>query len=113
MSATRSLFGSFRAARAAKKKKASAAVVAAGAPWVRDGIDYGPARAALSELAKWALDLADHAIEGWPEGHEHVRKTRRFVEARLAGELARGAATLFVMFTARLLARILYEYPCQ
>jgi hypothetical protein len=104
MSASRSLSGSSRSARSSKKK-ASPAVVAARAPWIRNGIDYGPARAAILDLATWALDIAERAVADWPAGRAHVRNTRRLVEARIAGKRPRGASIDDVMFTARLLAR--------
>jgi hypothetical protein len=104
MSAFRSLFS--RSIRSSKKKKASPAVVAAGAPWIRNGIDYGPARAAIQDLATWALDIADRAVADWPAGRAHVKRTRRYVDARIAGNAPRQVAIDDVMFTAQLLARI-------
>ena len=91
------------------KKKASPAVAAARAPWVLDGIDYGPARAAAHELANWALDIADRAVDDWPLGQAHVRNARRFVTARIAGCDARHVSTEDIVFTAELLARIFDE----
>ncbi|MGN6109129.1 MAG: hypothetical protein ACTHU0_28745 [Kofleriaceae bacterium] len=88
------------------KKKASPAVAATRAPWIRDGIDYGPARAAVHDLATWALDIAERAVCDWPAGLAHVRNTRRFVTARINGKRPRRASIDDVMFTARLLARI-------
>ena len=85
---------------------AAPAIAAARAPWIRNGIDYGPARAAIHELASWALDIAERAVDDWPTGRAHVRNTRRFVEAQIAGNRPRGASIDDVMFTARLLARI-------
>ncbi len=105
MSAPRSRSGSSRSARS-PKKKAAPAIAAARAPWVRNGIDYGPARAAIHELAAWALDIAERAVGDWPSGRTHVRNTRRFVEAQIAGNRPTGASIDDVMFTARLLARI-------
>jgi hypothetical protein len=91
------------------KKKAAAAVAAARPPWVKNGIDYGPARAAIGDLASWALDLAERAVADWPTGRAHVRNARRFVEARIDDKHPRGASIDDVMFTARLLARIFDE----
>ncbi len=105
MSASRSRSGSPRSARSSKKK-AAPAIAAARAPWVRNGIDYGPARAAVNELATWALDIAEHAVDDWPAGRAHVRKTRGFVDAQIAGNRPSRASIDDVMFTARLLARI-------
>ena len=105
MSASRSRSGSSRSARSSKKK-AAPAIAAARAPWIRNGIDYGPARAAIHELASWALDIAERAVDEWPAGRTHVCNTRRFVEAQIAGNRPRGASIDDVMFTARLLARI-------
>ncbi len=105
MSASRSRSGSSGSARS-KKKKAAPALAAARAPWIRNGIDYDPARAAIHELATWALDIAERAVDDWPTGRAHVRSTRRFVEARIAGNRPSRASIDDVMFTARLLARI-------
>ncbi len=105
MSASRSRSGSSRSARSSKKK-AAPAIAAARAPWIRNGIDYGPARAAIHELATWALDIAAGAVCDWPTGRAHVRNTRRFVEARIAGKSTSRASIDDVMFTAHLLARI-------
>jgi len=108
MSASRS-GSSSRSVRRPSKKKAAPAVAAARAPWIKNGIDYGPARAAIGELASWALDLAERAVADWPTGRAHVRNTRRFVEARIDDKHPRGASMDDVMFTARLLARIFDE----
>lgn len=109
MSASRS--GSPRSVRrpSSKKKKAAPPVAAARAPWIKQGIDYGPARAALGDLASWALDLAERSVEDWPAGRAHVRATRWFVDAQLTGKRLRNASTDDVMFTAQLLARIFDE----
>ncbi|MBL9012626.1 MAG: hypothetical protein JNL83_00525 [Myxococcales bacterium] len=101
MSASRS-----RSGRSRPKKKASPAIAAARAPWIRDGIDYGPARAALHDLASWALGLAETATSDWPTARIHVRNTRSYVAAKLAGKPVRGALVDDVLFTAQLLARI-------
>lgn len=107
MSASRSRSGSSRSDRSSKKKKkASPAIAAARAPWIRNGIDYGPARAAIHELATWALDIAESGVVDWPDGRAHVRNTRRFVESQLSGNRPSHASIDDVMFTARLLARI-------
>ena len=105
MSASRSRSGSSRSARSSKKK-AAPAIAAARAPWVRNGIDYGPARAAIHELATWALDIAERAVEDWPAARAHVSNTREFVEANITGGHPSRASTDDVMFTARLLARV-------
>lgn len=96
-----------RSSRATRSsvKKASPAVTAARAPWVRDGIDYGPARAAIQDLANWALDIADQWVGDWPLGRKHVRNTRRFLLARIQGRKVRGSFE-DLLFTARLLARV-------
>jgi len=94
------------AIRLPSKKKPSAVATAAHAPWIRNGIDYGPARAAIGDLAAWVFALAERATEDWPTGRVHVRNTRAFVEARLADRPVRRASVEDVMFTAELLARI-------
>jgi hypothetical protein len=112
MSASRSNRSSrsSRSARAPKKlKKASPAVAAARAPWIFEGIDYGPARAAVRDLANWALDIAERAVDDWPVGQLHVRNTRRFVSARIEGKTPRRVSVDDVLFTAELLARIFDE----
>lgn len=109
MSAARSSRSSKPSRSSKAMKKASPAVTAARAPWVFDGIDYGPARAALRDLAKWALDIAERAVNDWPTGRHHVRNTRRFVLARVEGKRPRHVATDDILFTAELLARIFDE----
>ncbi|HEV7556820.1 MAG TPA: hypothetical protein VGO00_15245, partial [Kofleriaceae bacterium] len=112
MSSSRSRSGSRSGSRPSSSsdrspdKQAAPAITAANAPWIRDGIDYGPARAAIHDLASWALDIADEAVHDWPAGRAHVRNTRRLVEARIDGGHARRVSIDDVMFTARLLARI-------
>jgi hypothetical protein len=75
-------------------------------PWVVGGVDYGPAVAALVDLARWAFDLASGDVADWPEGKRRVDATRRAVLADLHG---RGAPATDddLWFTAGLLARIL------
>ena len=84
-------------------KPGKRATVPAAAP---DGIDYGPAIAAVHGLAAWAFDLAARDVTGWPEGQHRVRAARRFVLARLRGKRPRGLPTEDILFTAGLLARI-------
>lgn len=93
-----------------KMKKPSPAVAAARAPWIVDGIDYGPARAAVRDLANWALDIADREVEDWPVGKRHVRNARRFVSARIDGkQKPRHVSTDDIWFTTDLLVRIFDE----
>lgn len=87
-------------------RRASAAVAAAGAPWVLDGIDYGPARAALGEIARWALDIAAKNVADWPAALARVEKTRKAILAHLAGKHDDKASAEDILFTAQLLARI-------
>lgn len=75
-------------------------------PWVIDGIDYGPAIAAVGDLTEWALDLAAKDVADWPEGQRRVRAARKYVLARLRGKHVRHAPFEDVLFTAGLLARI-------
>lgn len=86
-------------------KEAEARATKAKAPWIHDGIDYGPAAAAARDLAAWALDIAERDVGDWPEARTRVRNTRRFLLARLAGK-DRHAPVEDVVFTASLLARI-------
>jgi len=72
---------------------------------VINGIDYGPAIAAVGDLAAWAFDLAARDVANWPEGQRRVRTARRFVLARLRGKDHR-APSDDILFTAGLLARI-------
>jgi hypothetical protein len=90
-------------------KKPSPAVAASRAPWIFDGIDYGPARAAVRDLANWALDIAEKNIDDWPAARLHIRKTRKFVEARMAGKRSSAASTEDILFTTELLVRIFDE----
>jgi hypothetical protein len=75
------------------------------APWMADGIDFGPATAAVRDLATWALDIAERDVDDWPAARGRVRNTRRFVLAKLAGK-TRHAPVEDMVFTASLLARI-------
>lgn len=77
-----------------------------GHPWVIGGINYGPAVAAVHDLAAWAMDLAARDVADWPEGRRRVRTARRFVLARLRGKRPCGVPVEDVLFTAGLLARI-------
>lgn len=91
--------------RLVSKKKAAPALTAAKAPWIADGIDFGPAAAAVRDLATWALDIAERDVDDWPEARTKVRNTRRFVLAKLVGK-TRHAPIDDIVFTASLLARI-------
>ncbi len=77
-------------------------------PWAEavDSIDFGPAVAAVADLAGWALDLAAVDVADWPEGTRRVRTCRRYVLRRLRGQDTRGVPFEDVLFTAGLLARI-------
>ena len=77
-------------------------------PWAEaiDGIDYGPAVAAIGDLVAWAFDLADADVADWPEGRRRVRATKKYVLARLHGKRPRGVPFEDILFTAGLLARI-------
>ena len=92
-----------------KRNKPSAAVAASRAPWIFDGIDYGPARAAVRDLANWALDIAEKSHDDWPAARVHIRKTRRFIDARIAGKRSNAASLEDLEFTASLLTRIFDE----
>lgn len=81
--------------------------MASGAPWVRNGIDHGPVRAAIHDLTAWALDLAERAVDDWPRGQKHVSNTRRFLFAKIAGTRPNLVSADDLAFTAGLLARIL------
>jgi hypothetical protein len=88
------------------KPTTTASAKPAAHPWVIDGIDYGPAVAAVGDLAAWAFDLAARDVADWPEGQRRVRTARRFVLARLRSRHQRSAPFEDVLFTAGLLARI-------
>jgi len=76
-------------------------------PWADiNGIDYGPAIAAIGDLVTWTFDLAAADVADWPEGQRRVRSTRRYVLARLRGKRPRGIPFEDILFTAGLLARI-------
>lgn len=93
----------FAARGRATKRKADPATVATGAPWVKNGIDYGPARAAFKDLAVWALDLAEREVADEPADKRRIRNVRR----SLLGTASREASARDVMFTAQVLARVL------
>lgn len=78
------------------------------APWIIDGIDYGPALVAIDELMAWAFDLAARGV-GDAAGKRRVQRARRAVAAMLRGKRRRLAAGVEddVTFTAMLLVRIL------
>jgi len=75
-------------------------------PWIVNGIDYGPAMAAVGELATWAFDLAAKDVADWPEGTRRVRNASRFVLSRLQSKRSCSVPTDDLLFTAGLLARI-------
>jgi len=77
-------------------------------PWAEavDSIDFGPAVAAVADLAGWSLDLAAADVADWPEGARRVRTCRRYVLRRLRGQHTRGIPFEDILFTAGLLARI-------
>ena len=89
-----------------RRKKASERIAAAGAPWIRGGIDYGPMRAALQDLSDWVFNIAESSVEDWSSARAHIRATRRYVDAQIHGYRARRVTIEDVMFTAQLLARI-------
>jgi len=93
----------FAARGRATKRKADPATVATGAPWVKNGIDYGPARAAFKDLAAWALDLVDREVADDRADKRRVRNVRR----ALLGTASREPSARDVMFTAQVLARVL------
>jgi hypothetical protein len=77
-------------------------------PWADavDGIDFGPAVAAVADLAGWALDLAAADVADWSEGARRVRTCRRYVLRSLRGQRTGGVPYEDILFTAGLLARI-------
>ena len=76
-------------------------------PWVIGDIDFGPAVAAVHDLAAWAFELAARDVADWPEGRRRVRNARHFVLRRLRGKDVHRTPYEDVLFTAGLLARIL------
>jgi hypothetical protein len=74
--------------------------------YLADGIDYGPAYAAIADLAEWALGLAAADVADWPEGRRRVKSATRFVLDRLHGKRTRAVPSDDILFTAGLLARI-------
>lgn len=88
------------------KSTAPANTAAPAHPWVIDDIDFGPAVAAVHDLAAWAFELAARDVADWPEGRRRVRNTRRFVLGRLRGKDVHRTPYEDVVFTAGLLARI-------
>lgn len=104
MSASRS---SRNSSRRSKRKKTSPSVTTERTLSNRSGIDYGPARAAISDLANWAFDLAERDVEDWPVAKKRVKNVRRSILAELANKSARRASLEDLMFTASLIARVL------
>ena len=86
----------------ATRRKADPTTVASGAPWVKNGIDYGPARAAIKDLADWALGLAEREVSDDPADLKRIRNVRRAIDGRATREPSTGD----VMFTAQVLARV-------
>ena len=76
-------------------------------PWVIGDVDFGPAVAAVQDLAAWAFDLVGRDVNDWPEGRRRVRNARRFVLGRLRGKDVHRTPYEDVLFAAGLLARIL------
>ena len=96
--------------RSSKKQSEVAAgsrAESAAHPWVIGDIDFGPAVAAVHDLAAWAFDLAARDVADWPEGRRRVRNARWFVLGRLRGKDVHRTPYEDVLFTAGLLARIL------
>jgi hypothetical protein len=69
---------------------------------VKNGIDYGPARAAIKDLADWALGLAEREVSDDPTDLKRIRNVRRAIDGRATREPSTGD----VMFTAQVLARV-------
>lgn len=86
----------------ATRRKADPKATASGAPWVKNGIDYGPAGAAIKDLAAWALDLAEREVDEDPSDLKRIRNVRR----ALLGRSSREPSSRDVMFVAELLARV-------
>lgn len=76
-------------------------------PWTIGDIDFGPAVAAVHDLAAWAFELAARDVADWSEGRRRVRNARRFVLGRLRGKDVHRTPYEDVLFTAGLIARIL------
>jgi hypothetical protein len=89
-----------------KQKKASPVRPTSRIPWIVGGVDYGPAIAAVADIAEWAFELAARDVEEWPEGRRRVRNARRYVLDRLRGRYPHGVGSEDVLFAAGLLARI-------
>ncbi len=104
MSASRSRS---RSSSRRNKKKVSSAKPAATVQTDHDSIDYGPARAAISDLANWAFDLAERDVEDWPVAKRRVKNVRRSILAEIGGERRPRASLEDLMFTANLIARVL------
>ena len=92
----------FAARGHATMKTANPATVAARAPWVKGGVDYGPARAAFKDLAVWALDLAERDVADVLADRKRIRNVR----GAILGNTSREPSTRDVMFTAQVLARV-------
>jgi hypothetical protein len=103
MSASRSRSSS----RRSNKKKSSPSNTSASTPSSRSAVDYAPARAAISDLANWAFDLAERDVEDWPVARQRVKNVRRSIMAELGRTRAPRASLEDLMFTASLIARIL------
>ena len=89
-----------------KRKTSPARPAASRLPWIVGGVDYGPAIAAVSDIAEWAFELAARDVEEWPEGLRRVRNARRYVLDRLRGRYPHGVGGEDVLFAAGLLARV-------
>jgi len=110
MSASRS--GSVSSLKESRRrpKKATPAAVASKAPWIRNGVDYGPLYVAGRDLVAWAFDLAARDVEDWPVGKRHVTNARRYVRAAMNHKpIPPGVSEEDVAFTAELIARRLDE----
>lgn len=93
-----------------RPKKASPAAIASNAPWIRNGLDYGPLYAAGRDLVAWAFAVAERDVEDWPVGKRHVVNARRYVRAAMKGRpIPPGVSEEDVVFTAELIARRLDE----
>ena len=72
-------------------------------------IDWTVAAAAVSDLARWAFDVALDEVNDWPQAQLRIRRVRRAVLARLEGGWGRRVATEDALFAAELLASLLAE----
>jgi hypothetical protein len=107
MSTTKNQPTTTRTKTSAARRSATARRRRSSPPWVEGGIDYGPARVATRDLARWAFALAEASVGDCRESKRRVRRARQYVLDALRGKRVSFADhEADITFTTWLLLRI-------